>query len=351
MLTYHQKFLKFLLAMIILFIALNISYLFLPFKDGYPFLAIYPATFLIFMLCGFVPGVAATLINTVISLYYFTVPYYSFEVHNYLGLITLSIYLLSSIIIGYIIYKLQHITDDLRETNKKLDIALNSQKQFVENAAHQLRTPLAGLKLNADYALSINDYDAVKSILIDIKEATNRAVHLVTQLLVLAKSESISDMAFGKITDLSVITKECAKHWVPKALSKNINMTFDAPTYPTYILCDETLIWELISNLLSNAICYGRYNGNIDVKIVDDKDVFLISIKDDGVGIQDDELQHIFKRFYRISGSAGSGCGLGLAIVKEIANIHKANVTIISGSFCEGTSVKIAFKKYFINGT
>jgi two-component system sensor histidine kinase TctE len=173
----------------------------------------------------------------------------------------------------------------------------------------------------------------------------------VTQLLVLAKSESISDMAFGKVMDLSIITKECAKHWVPKALSKNINMTFDAPTYPTYILCDETLIWELISNLLSNSICYGRYNGNIDVKIVDDKDVFLISIKDDGVGIHDDELQHVFKRFYRISGSAGSGCGLGLAIVKEIANIHKASITIISDSFCEGTTVKIAFKKYFINGT
>lgn len=348
MLIFHKKILKFLFAIIISFVALNVSYLFLPFKDGYPFLAIYPATFLIFMLCGFLPGVVVTLINTIISLYFFTVPYYSFEVNNYLGLITLSIYLLSSIIIGYIIYKVQHVTDNLREANNKLDIALNSQKQFVENAAHQLRTPLAGLKLNADYALSIDDYDAVKLIINDIKEATNRAVHLVNQLLVLAKSESISNSIFEKKNDLSIITKDCATLWVPKALLKNIDITFESPENPVYILCDETLIMELISNLLSNSICYGRYGGNTNIKIIDGKDIFLI-IEDDGIGIQENELKNVFKRFYRVSGSPGNGCGLGLSIVKEIANIHQASIEIISGSFCKGTTIKISFKKYIFN--
>lgn len=114
-------------------------------------------------------------------------------------------------------------------------------------------------------------------------------------------------------------------------------------------MCDELLIYELISNLISNSINYGQHGGNINVKITDNDNKICISIEDNGIGISDNEIQNIFKRFYRISNVNGLGCGLGLSIVKQIADVHNANINIISGSICDGTTINIEFKKYLFN--
>ena len=334
-----------LLATIVLCAEFSSSYLYLPFND-HPYLVIYPLTFLSFVLFGFIPSVFAIVINLFIYIYFFNPPYYSFEITDNIQIISLFFYFIASIIIGFYIYKIKNISNELSKTNKKLDEALNLQKNFVENAAHQLRTPLAGLKLNADYALSIDNYKDVKEILIDIKEATNRATNLVTQLLALARVESISILNLNK-HDLNLIAKSCLINWISIAHKKNINIKFDSSKYPMYIMCDETLIHELIGNLISNSINYGKYGGNISVEIRDDDNKISISVEDDGIGIGDNEIKNVFKRFYRISNSNGYGCGLGLAIVKQIADIHNANINIISGSYCNGTMVEVNFKKLF----
>jgi signal transduction histidine kinase len=336
--------LNYILAIAILFIGFNISYQVIE----HPFLVIFPATFLIFTLCGFYPGIISILINIATSLFFLDSPN-SFSIENDFDLFSLVIYLISSTIMGFNIYKIKQVTNSLQEANEKLDTSLKSQKQFVENAAHQLRTPLAGLKLNIDYTLSLNNYDEIKPMLIDIKEATNRSVHLVSQLLILAKSESNFE-SVRKVSDLNFIVKQCAKYWAKKALEKKINISLNVPNYPIYIDCDETLIEELIGNLLSNSICYSGYNGKIQIKIIDDKDLLKLIIEDNGIGISENEIQNVFKRFYRVSGSPNNGSGLGLSIVKEIADSHQAKIEIISGSFCTGTTIKISFKKYIFNG-
>ncbi|MBV5302223.1 MAG: HAMP domain-containing histidine kinase [Methylococcales bacterium] len=331
------------LATIILFSEFGLSYLYLPFND-HPFLIIYPFTFLSFVLFGFIPSIFAVSINILIYIYIFNPPYYTFEVADNIEVVSLFFYLIVSVIIGFYLYKMKYISNELLETNIRLDEALNSQKQFVENAAHQLRTPLAGLKLNADYALTVNDYNDIKPILIDIQESTNRATNLVTQLLSLARAESNASFILTK-NDLKEITKSCIVNWISTAFRKNINIVFDSPKYPIYIMCDELLIYELISNLISNSINYGQHGGNINVKITDNENKICISIEDNGIGISDNEIQNIFKRFYRISNVNGLGCGLGLSIVKQIADVHNANINIISGSICDGTTINIEFKK------
>ncbi|MEN9898751.1 MAG: hypothetical protein RLZZ66_2400 [Pseudomonadota bacterium] len=330
------------LATIILFAEFGFSYLYLPFND-HPFLIIYPFTFLSFVLFGFLPSIFAVSINILIYIYIFNPPYYTFEIADNIEIVSLFFYLIVSIVIGFYLYKIKNISNKLLETNLKLDEALKSQKQFVENAAHQLRTPLAGLKLNADYALSIHNYDDIKLVLFDIQESTNRATNLVTQLLSLAKAESVSSIILTK-NDLKEIAKSCIVSWITIAFKKNINIVFDSPEYPVYIMCDESLIYELISNLISNSIHYGQYGGNINIKILDNEKKIRFSIEDNGIGISDNEIKNIFKRFYRISNTNGLGCGLGLSIVKQIADVHNANIHIVSGSFCDGTTVNIEFK-------
>ena len=130
--------LNYILAIAILFIGFNISYQVIE----HPFLVIFPATFLIFTLCGFYPGIISILINIATSLFFLDSPN-SFSIENDFDLFSLVIYLISSTIMGFNIYKIKQVTNSLQEANEKLDTSLKSQKQFVENAAHQLRTPLA----------------------------------------------------------------------------------------------------------------------------------------------------------------------------------------------------------------
>jgi two-component system, OmpR family, sensor histidine kinase TctE len=207
-----------------------------------------------------------------------------------------------------------------------------------------LRTPLAGLKLQADRALRADDLETMNPALVHIKNAADRVAHLSTQLLVLAHSESV--MQGGrelKPVDLTGLARECCMDWVPKALERGTELEFDAPAEPLRVSGDETLLRELLNNLLDNAIRYGREEGRIFVKL-DTRPQPVLRVEDDGPGIQPLEIDKVFERFYRIPGSPGEGCGLGLAIIKEIADLHHAQVRISAGRNDSGTRVEVNFE-------
>ncbi|TAN50787.1 MAG: sensor histidine kinase [Methylococcaceae bacterium] len=234
------------------------------------------------------------------------------------------------------------LTHTINNLLNRLASAMVAQQRFIENAAHQLRTPLAGLKVQAERALRIDDLPAMRPALTSIKSSADRVAHLSSQLLVLARSENAEGHRLLQPVNLQVLAKECCIEWVPRALEKDIELDFDAPQAPIPVAGDATLLKEMLNNLLDNAVRYGKPDGRITVQLLSGVRPALI-VEDDGQGIPSAELDKVFERFYRIPGSQGDGCGLGLSIVKEIADLHAARVGLSSAGVGQGLRVEVVF--------
>ncbi|CAB1275541.1 sensor histidine kinase [Candidatus Nitrosacidococcus tergens] len=225
----------------------------------------------------------------------------------------------------------------------KLMKTIALQKAFIENAAHQLRTPLSGLKVQAERALRLNNLEEMKPALIQIKSSADQMNHLNSQLLILAQSETAKESSNKFLpVDLNHFIRETCIEWVPYALKHNIELSFDSPSSPILIQGRETLLRELLNNLIDNAIRYSNSQGRVWVTLKNTSQPSLI-IEDEGYGIPRAELDKVFDRFYRISRAQKEGCGLGLAIVKEIADLHHIKIRIEQGKNSKGTEVTLIF--------
>ncbi|WP_133718274.1 sensor histidine kinase [Methylocaldum gracile] len=235
------------------------------------------------------------------------------------------------------------LTHTINDLLARLSTAITAQQRFIANAAHQLRTPLAGLKVQAERALRETELATMRPALAQIRNCADRASRLSTQLLVLARSETaLGGSRPGSRADLRAIARDACMDWVPRALQRDMDLSFEGPQAPVYVQGEETLLRELLNNLLDNAIRYGRDHGQITVRLAADTHPCLI-VEDDGPGIPDSEADRIFERFYRPPGSPGDGCGLGLAIVKEIAEQHDARVRL-SRSDHGGARIEVLFQ-------
>jgi two-component system, OmpR family, sensor histidine kinase TctE len=242
----------------------------------------------------------------------------------------------------HVFLEVRALTDTINDLLERLGSAIVTQQRFIANAAHQLRTPLAGLKLQVERAQREQDLSAMKPALMQIRGCADRMSHLTTQLLILARSEPIDGEYELRSIDLCKLAKETCMDWAPKALQRDMELSFEGLQRALYVRGDEVLLRELLANLLDNAICYGHAQGNIIVK-VDSYPSPCLSVEDDGSGIPEIEMDRVFERFYRIPGSPGDGCGLGLAIVKEIADLHKARLELSRVSATGGTRIGLVF--------
>jgi two-component system sensor histidine kinase TctE len=242
----------------------------------------------------------------------------------------------------YIFPEVRTLTDTINDLLLRLNTAIAAQQRFIANAAHQLRTPLAGLKLQAERALREDDLNAMRPALLQIQSSADRASHLITQLLVLAKAEPVDGMHKLQTVNLSVLAREVCMDWIPKALQCKMNLSFETENETVSLSGDEILLKELLANLLDNAIAYGYEHGNILVKVIEQPQLSLI-VEDDGIGIAEAELDKVFERFYRPANSPGNGCGLGLAIIKEIADLHHAQIKLNRLHEKGGLRVEIQF--------
>lgn len=223
----------------------------------------------------------------------------------------------------------------------RLRADIEAQKRFVANAAHQLRTPLAGIQTYVEIVERAQSTDNSRNLLRQIDKGIDRMSHLVKQLLVLAKSEPRENITFEQV-DLNVIVSEASSELVPLALEKNVELEFDESPRPAIVQGDPAILKELASNLVENAILYTKPGGTASVSIRQNQGVQLV-VQDDGPGIPDEERERVFERFYRVLGTQVEGSGLGLAIVKEIALAHRAEVLLGSGPSGKGTIVTVTF--------
>ncbi len=235
------------------------------------------------------------------------------------------------------------LTDTINSLMEKLSTAIASQQRFIANASHQLRTPLAGLKLQAERAQREDNIPAMQPALSQIKNSADRISHMITQLLALARSSPVEGAYQMETVDLYDLAKTVCVDWVPKALERNMEISFIAASPPYFVKGDRILLSELLANLLDNAIAYGHEKGHIAVSLTS-QPALCLSVEDDGPGIKDLESNKIFERFYRIPGSSGNGCGLGLAIVKEIADLHQIKLLLLR-SVSGGTRFDLQFNE------
>jgi two-component system sensor histidine kinase TctE len=236
------------------------------------------------------------------------------------------------------------LTDTINDLLEKLSAAIHSQQRFIANAAHQLRTPLAGLKLQAERAQQEKDILTMQPALSQIQNSADRIAHMITQLLALARTNPVECSHRMEKIDLYDLTRNICIEWIPKALEKNIEISFEVIEKEYFVKADKVLLTELLANLLDNAISYGHKDGNVFVKLTY-YPTLCLSIEDDGPGIDEIERDKIFERFYRSPGSTGNGCGLGLAIVKEISDLHQVKI-VLSNSTEGGTRFDLQFKQF-----
>ena len=231
----------------------------------------------------------------------------------------------------------------LNQLLARLNAAIDSQKRFIANAAHQLRTPLAGLKTHAALARREPDQDEMRALLDMIGSETERTSHLINQLLTLARAEpGVGPESGHDPINLHGLASRAVQEWVPRAMAKNIDLGFELED--AWTTGDALLLRELLANLLDNAVAYTEPGGTVTVRTGTRGDKALLEVEDNGPGIPEPERERVFERFYRVAGTGGEGCGLGLAIVAEIAARHDAKIEIATSAEGRGTCVRVAFK-------
>lgn len=241
-----------------------------------------------------------------------------------------------------VLIEVKSLTDTINGLLTQLSAAIAGQQRFIANAAHQLRTPLAGFSLQVERALREENMTGVKPALIQMRKSAERLTHTVNQLLVLARTEPVDCINDFQSLDLCELVRNTCMEWASKASAKDMELGFETSSETIMVQGDQTLLTEMLGNLLDNAISYGHVHGHISVELKHDPQPALI-IEDDGPGIPPHEIDKVFDRFYRIPGSAGNGCGLGMAIVKEIASLHKIEMELGSAIQTLGTRVVLSF--------
>lgn len=247
---------------------------------------------------------------------------------------------LSPIDAGHAPEEARPLVHAMNELLSRVAEANHNQQRFIENAAHQLRTPLAGLQAHAELAMRHPVPDSCRNDLQQVHRATERTVRLANQLLSLAHAEpgaAARDLQ-GRC-DLRAVVEDGADEWVHRALATGVDLGFDLVEAP--VRGDAFLLREAASNLVYNSIEYIPAGGTVTVRVALRDGAAVLEVEDDGPGIPPTERERVLERFYRAAGSPGVGSGLGLAIVRETALAHGGRVAIEAGPGGRGTRVTV----------
>lgn len=247
------------------------------------------------------------------------------------------------------------VINALNEQLERLQNTVQTQKRFIADAAHQLKTPLAALRMQVEIlGTEVDEASRVRS-LHRLKVGTERSTRLVNQLLALARTEAPSIMRMEQL-DLGRIARLVTEDFVPEALNKGIDLGIELPDHAVFVSGHQLMLSEMVKNLIENALRYTPAGGTVTVRVDDSaqREATVLEVEDDGPGIPKAERKLVFDRFYRVLGTGEDGSGLGLAIVQETAQQHDATVTIDNNPRAQrtglpGTLVRISFPPRFLH--
>ena len=240
--------------------------------------------------------------------------------------------------------ELQPVIAHLNDLLGRLDESLLAQKRFIGNAAHQLRTPLTGLRMESELMLAKEDLpEDIQARVLRIHQVSNRLIHLGEQLLALARADyRLHPRDSIKQLDLVALAENLGSEWFLKLREQQIDLVFEAPEQAVMIDGSEILLEELLSNLLDNVLKYAKGANKIILQVKQNPPSLVI--EDNGCGVASEEREMIFDTFVRSPSSpSGLGTGLGLSIVREIARAHGAGWSLVSRPEIQGTRVMVVF--------
>ena len=240
--------------------------------------------------------------------------------------------------------EIKPVIDELNKLFYRLDEGFEREKRFASDAAHELRTPLAALKAQAQVALNTDDLAEKNLALKKVIASVNRSTHIVQQLLTMSRlvpeASRINDI--DKV-NLPKVTREILALLAPSALEKQIELEFVHDDNITNFFGNSTAIAILIRNLVDNAIRYCTKNGAVLVRVYQQKENIILEVKDNGPGIPNELHTRVFERFFRMLGNQSTGSGLGLAIVKQVTELHGGKIELDTPAEGTGLIVRVFF--------
>jgi two-component system sensor histidine kinase TctE len=232
-------------------------------------------------------------------------------------------------------------------TMARMQALIASQRRFIADASHQLRTPLTVLKTQAELALRENDPAAMQAIVRSIAATTDSTVHLANRLLTLARIEHGNGSAASFPVSLAALAQQVGLELALPAVQKNIDLALEAEDgADTTVRGQELLLHELLTNLADNAIRYTPPGGSVLLRVRRVAGGVLLEVQDSGPGLDEAEYDKVFMPFYRAQAALEinpGGTGLGLAIVRDIASLHGATLSLARGDDGRGLKVGVLF--------
>jgi two-component system sensor histidine kinase QseC len=241
--------------------------------------------------------------------------------------------------------EVQSLVDSLNKLLARLSESIDRERSFTADAAHELRTPLAAIKVQAEVALAAQD-EAQRSIAIrQVITGVQRTTHLVQQLLLLARVDH-AEVSPTQQADLGNIAVDSAARFADAAAQRGI--VFDVEVEPgCSVHGDPAALSAMVDNLLDNAVKYGRDEskeaGKVEVRVVRESGQVCLAVMDDGPGVAEQDRPRLADRFYRVAGNRASGSGLGLSIVDRIVKRFGASLRIGEGIGGQGLGIRISF--------
>ncbi|MED7819897.1 MULTISPECIES: sensor histidine kinase [unclassified Francisella] len=238
-------------------------------------------------------------------------------------------------------YEIKSLVEQINSLIEKFHETLEREKRFSGDAAHELKTPIAGVKTLVEIALSSDNIEEIKQKLVKIKSSTNRYSHIIDQLLTLSRIQPNEQITFGKKLMINKTLEGFIAENAIKAIEKGIEVSFFPSEKQIYCYSNDYLLGILFKNLISNAIKYTPNGGTIEIHSRQEGSDIIVEIKDNGIGVPPENIDRIFDRFYRETGTGEEGSGLGLAIVTEIVRLHHGKINAKNNTDQKGLTVTV----------
>lgn len=236
--------------------------------------------------------------------------------------------------------EIEPVMESLNALFERIQTMMTAERRFTADAAHELRTPIAAIRTQAQVALGAGTDDERRHALNYTLAGCDRATHLVEQLLILSRLESSSATAPGGRVDVSALVQRVAAELALTALGRAQELELDAPAQ-AFITADNMLTSVLVRNLLDNALRYSPDAARVSVSVTCDDRYVTLRVEDSGTGLSDVDMARLGERFYRVLGTEQTGSGLGWSIVRRIANVYSALVDVSRSTRLGGLCVKV----------
>ncbi len=241
--------------------------------------------------------------------------------------------------------EIKPLVEELNNLFTRLQHGFDREKRFAADAAHELKTPLAAIKAQAQVALNAQTLDEKNIALTKLITSVNRSTHIVQQLLMMSSLASNTEADEFARVDLARIIRDVLAMLVAAALERTVELAFESPEDSIWVKGNATALAILFRNLIDNAIRYSPDESVVHLSLWSDEKHVIVEINDRGPGIPEELHERVFERFFRVLGNKTTGSGLGLAIVRQICEVHHAEIKFKKPVTGCGLTVQVIFPR------